>query len=71
MVARRRLSGEHAFQTIEQIIGALLPASASQYREWWSNDRGSASRHCQAWLQAGWETDSVDFTGKRVVFRRA
>jgi hypothetical protein len=58
------------FAEIEQIIGVKLPPSASLYRPWWGNEAKADSRHCHAWLDAGWEIDSVDLKAKRVVFRK-
>jgi hypothetical protein len=57
------------FSQIEQIIGARLPRSARAYRPWWANTAGS---HVQAsaWLDAGWEVDTVDQTSETVTFRR-
>ncbi|MGC2698375.1 MAG: hypothetical protein WA738_21515 [Candidatus Angelobacter sp.] len=58
------------FAEIEQIIGDKLPPAASQYRPWWGNETKAASRQCRAWLDAGWQIDSVDLKAKRVVFRK-
>lgn len=57
------------FSEIERIIGGDLPASAREYRAWWSND---TSRQAQAaqWLSAGWRTDEVDQTRGFVTFSR-
>lgn len=57
------------FSEIERIIGGPLPASAHEYRAWWSND---TSRQAQAeqWLSAGWRTDEVDQTRGFVTFSR-
>jgi hypothetical protein len=58
------------FDEIEEIIGDKLPASAMQYRPWWGNEANAESRHCRAWLDAGWQVDSVDLKNRRVVFRK-
>jgi hypothetical protein len=58
------------FDEIEKIIGAKLPESAAQYRPWWGNEAAAGSRQCRAWLDAGWEVDSVDLHARRVVFRK-
>jgi len=58
------------FDEIEKIIGEELPASASQYRPWWGNEANAQSRQCHAWLDAGWQVDSVDLQKKLVVFSK-
>ena len=59
------------FKEIERIIGAKLPRSATDYREWWANEEGGKTRHTQAkaWMDAGWRVDTVNFGGKQVIFR--
>ena len=58
-----------SFAEIERIIGDKLPSSAHNHRAWWSNH---ADSHVQAraWLEAGWEVDSVDQGAQTVCFRR-
>lgn len=60
---------ELPFEDIERIIGTHLPNSARTHRPWWGNER-SPNRHtqCKAWIDAGWEVETVDFEG--VHFRR-
>ncbi len=58
-----------SFAEIEQIIGDRLPPSAANHREWWSNHAGSHVQ-ARAWLEAGWEADSVDRGAQMVRFRR-
>ena len=57
---------ELSFAEVEAILGKPLPASAKSTRAWWAN---SASAHAQAWQEAGWLVDAVDFEGEAVVFR--
>jgi hypothetical protein len=57
------------FKDIENIIKDRLPASAYQYRAWWSNNP-SNSAMTKAWLDAGWISSDVDLKGERLVFRR-
>lgn len=56
------------FAEIERILGSKLPAS-KRHRAWWSNnpDNNVMTRE---WLKAGYETESVDIEGERLVFRR-
>lgn len=58
-----------SFAAIERIIGDKLPPSARAHREWWSNHAGSHVQ-ARAWLEAGWEVDSVDQEAQTVAFRR-
>jgi len=58
---------ELTFNDIEGIIGADLPASAHRHRAWWANDKTHV--HARAWMEAGWEVESVDFERKTVVFK--
>jgi DNA-binding transcriptional regulator YiaG len=57
---------ELTFAEIETILDNLLPPSAKSTRAWWAN---GAAPHAQAWQQAGWLVDDVDFEGQAVVFR--
>jgi hypothetical protein len=57
------------FAHIDAVLHDPLPKTARRRREWWANNR---TRHvqAQAWLDAGYEVESVDLDGKRVTFRR-
>ncbi len=56
------------FKEIERIIEDHLPESAHMYRAWWKNE--GCSRQSQAWLEAGWEVESVDLKAEEIIFRR-
>jgi hypothetical protein len=60
---------ELSFKDVERILGFKLPRSALEHRPWWANSGGS---HVQskAWLEAGFETETVDMDARRLVFRR-
>jgi len=50
-----------SFPSLETIIAGSLPASAHQYREWWSNQSDTSNRpHAAAWLNAGFKVSRVD-----------
>ena len=49
---------------------AHLPMSAFRHRALWSNNPGNWVM-TKAWLAAGYETERVDMTNGRLVFRRA
>ena len=57
---------ELTFAEVEAILDSRLPPSAKSTRAWWAN---GAAPHAQAWQQAGWLVDDVDFEGEAVVFR--
>jgi hypothetical protein len=59
-----------SFSEIERILGFKLPQSAYQHAAWWSNT-ASGHSHAQSWLHAGWQTEAIDLTGRKVTFRRA
>ena len=56
------------FADIEQILNAKLPAS-KQHRAWWSNNPNN-NVMTREWLEAGYETESVDIESGKLVFRR-
>ena len=57
-----------SFAEIERIINNKLPPS-KKYPAWWSNnpDNNVMTRE---WLDAGYETESVDTTSGKLIFRR-
>jgi hypothetical protein len=59
------------FREIEHIIEDHLPESAHKYRAWWGGyltRAESSQRH--AWLDAGWEVESVNLLTEEVTFRK-
>jgi hypothetical protein len=58
------------FREVEGVIGRKLPASAYRHRPWWANEARGHS-HAKAWLEAGYETEQVDMTAKKLVFVRS
>ncbi len=59
---------ELSFAEIETILGKPLPATAFSTRAWWAN---SPTSQGQAWQEAGWLVDDVEFEKRMVVFRPA
>lgn len=56
------------FSEIEKVLGFKLPES-QKYPAWWSNNpTNNVMTH--AWLAAGYKTEQVDITGRKVTFRR-
>jgi hypothetical protein len=56
------------FAEIEKVLGLQLPPS-KQYPAWWSNNP-SNNTMTREWLDAGYETESVDTASGKLVFRR-
>ncbi len=57
-----------SFARLDGILGDNLPMQAYKSEEWWSNNPSSV--HARAWLDAGWNVESVDLKEGQVVFRR-
>ena len=57
------------FREIEAIIGCKLPAKASGYPAWWSNNP-SNNPMTRAWLNAGYKSESVDTKNRKLIFRK-
>ncbi|HUQ36582.1 MAG TPA: hypothetical protein VM144_09415 [Aestuariivirga sp.] len=56
------------FSEIERILKAKLPDS-KKHRAWWSNNPNN-NVMTREWLDAGYETESVDIASGKLVFRR-
>jgi hypothetical protein len=57
------------FSEIEKITGTKLPPSARKHRPWWSNNPHN-SVMTKVWLEAGFASEQVDLTKRKLVFRR-
>jgi hypothetical protein len=53
---------------IEDIIGDDLPSSAFRLEKWWMNSRSSVQG--QAWLDTGWNVDTIDLSERIVTFKK-
>jgi hypothetical protein len=58
------------FEEIERIVGSKLPEKSQFHRAWWSNN-SSNNVMTRVWLDAGYRTEQVDMSERRLVFRRA
>ncbi len=58
------------FSEIEHVLGFDLPKSSRTQRAWWSNNPTN-NVMTQAWVDAGYETASVDMTAETLIFKRA
>jgi len=56
------------FAEIEEVLDLKLPSS-KQYPAWWSNNP-SNNPMTKEWLDAGFETTSVNIGSERLIFRR-
>lgn len=68
LVANERDCIPMTFAEIEKVLGLQLPAS-KQYPAWWSNNP-SNNPMTKEWLEAGFETESVNTASGKLVFRR-
>lgn len=57
-----------SFAELEGVLGMRLPNS-KRYPAWWSNNP-SNNPMTKVWLEAGFQTEQVDTTAERLVFRR-
>jgi hypothetical protein len=58
-----------SFAQIERIVGFKLPPVAERHRAWWSNSPTN-NVMTRAWLDAGFRSEQVDMTARKLVFRR-
>ena len=57
------------FSEVENVLGFKLPASAKDYSAWWANEH-STHVQARAWMNAGFESEYVDLTSQKLVFKR-
>jgi hypothetical protein len=58
-----------SFAQIERVVGFKLPPVAQRHRAWWSNSPTN-NVMTRAWLDAGFRSEQVDMTARKLVFRR-
>jgi hypothetical protein len=68
--AQRADEVEMSFADIERVTRVKLPDRAQMLRAWWSNNP-SNNVMTKVWLDAGFKTERVDLSRRRLVFRRA
>jgi hypothetical protein len=68
--SKKGASHRLGFEQIERVLGFKLPRSAYRHEAWWSNNLAGHS-HARAWLSAGWRTQDLDLSARKVTFRRA
>jgi DNA-binding XRE family transcriptional regulator len=56
-----------SFAEIESLINGSLPDSAKTQKAWWSN-RKKGALQAEAWIEAGYRVENVDFEQQQVRF---
>jgi hypothetical protein len=59
-----------SFADIEKVIGGPLPPKAVNHPAWWSNNT-SNNTMTKVWLDAGYRTERVDVSARKLIFRRS
>lgn len=59
-----------SFDTIERLIGDMLPESAYTHRAWWGNEKNKGRSQAKSWMEAGWKVDTVNFSKLWVRFKK-
>ncbi len=59
-----------SFSDIENVIGSRLPPKAVNHPAWWSNNT-SNNTMTKVWLDAGYKTERVDISARKLIFRRS
>ena len=57
-----------SFAQIEALLGAALPASARNRRDWWSNRKHALQ--AAAWTEAGYQAEDLDLGAETVTYRK-
>jgi DNA-binding XRE family transcriptional regulator len=57
------------FAEIERLLGTGLPNSARTRRAWWSN-RNRGAVQAKAWVEAGYQAETLDLANEQVTFRK-
>jgi hypothetical protein len=67
--AQRATEVPMSFAEIERVTGIKLPPKAQNSRAWWSNNP-SNNVMTKVWLAAGFKSEQIDISARRLVFRR-
>lgn len=59
-----------SFDELAAVIPGGLPPSAYNHQAWWSNEAAGSHVQARSWLDAGFRTEGVNLTSRRVVFVR-
>ena len=69
LASRQTAEVPMSFAEIEKVIGAALPPKAVDHPAWWSNNT-SNNTMTKVWLDAGFRTERVNISARKLVFRR-
>jgi hypothetical protein len=69
LASRQTAEVPMSFSDIETVIGAALPPKAVDHPAWWSNNT-SNNTMTKVWLDAGFRTERVNISARKLVFRR-
>jgi hypothetical protein len=58
------------FEEVAELVPGGLPASAYNHQAWWANEESGTHTHARAWLDAGYQTQALSLTARRVTFVR-
>jgi len=59
-----------SFEQMERILNDKLPPSAYQYEAWWLDRSKGSHVQSSAWLDTGWQVDTLNLPEKWVRFVR-
>ena len=59
-----------SFTEIEKILGNSLPSSARRYSAWWANQQVEGHVQSNSWMDAGFQTETLDLNAGTVSFRK-
>ena len=59
-----------SFEQISALVPGGLPPSAYNHQAWWANQTDGGHTHARAWLDAGYRTEGLSLTARRVTFAR-
>ncbi|HEX2913487.1 MAG TPA: hypothetical protein VH186_21975 [Chloroflexia bacterium] len=59
------------FRKLEEAGSVLFPPSAREYQAWWLDKSPDTTHsHARAWLETGWQVESVNLSKETVSFKR-
>jgi hypothetical protein len=59
-----------SFDELDELIPGGLPPSAYNHQAWWSNEGVGSHVQARSWLDAGFRTEGVSLSSRRVTFVR-
>ena len=59
-----------SFPEIEVILATPLPPSARRHQAWWANQQVEGHVQSNSWMDAGFQTETLDLNAGTVSFRK-